>query len=75
MHTLQCFLVALALDPREPLLVVTYIVEGTAVGANGRARTEEQVQQRAVRVPWVPVGYDDCVALAEELVVRGTCWV
>lgn len=60
----------LVLDPRAPLLLVTCTVESTIVGPDGRPRTEEQMQQRAVRVPRVPAGYDDCVAMAEELVVR-----
>lgn len=59
----------MTLDQREPLLVVTCTVESTTVGDDGRARKETQPQHRAVRVPRMPAGYDDCVALAEELVV------
>lgn len=61
---------ALALDPQEPLLVVHCVVESTVTGSNGRSRIEEKAQQRAVRVPRMPACYDDCVAMAEELVVR-----
>lgn len=60
----------MALDPREPLLVIRYMVESTMTESDGRVRVEETLQQRTVRIPRTPAGYDDCVAIAEELVVR-----
>jgi len=59
----------LVLDPREPLLVVHCTVEATIAGAEGRTHLEERAQERAVQVPRMPRDYDDCVAMAEELVV------
>lgn len=61
----------MALDPREPLLIVRCTVESTTTELDGWGRVEEETpQQRAVRIPRVPAGYDDCGRMAEELVVR-----